>query len=167
MLLAHRNPQPKWHLERFSHFAQLTAACVVGHARVCPFAYHKNTCFLRPIVVLNPNGISIGSVVFAGFTTVTHWRSDRQTDHDTRSVTIGRIYAHSTAMRPNNNVKFKHYYAAAKVIKRRKYNTLTDTLWLDVTFTFYNRANILPHHMKVGRKCGENLVFCLPLSLNF
>ena len=32
----------------------------------------------------NPNGISIGSVVFAGLTTVTH----RPTDHATQSVTI-------------------------------------------------------------------------------
>jgi len=27
--------------------------------------------------------------------------TDRRTDHDTRSVTIGRIYLRSTAMRPN------------------------------------------------------------------
>ena len=35
------------------------------------------------------------------------WQTDRQidrpTEHATRSVTIGRIYVHSTAMRPNNN----------------------------------------------------------------
>jgi len=47
--------------------------------------------------VFNPNGISIGSVIFAGLTTVT----DRQSDHATRSITIGRIYVRSTAMRPN------------------------------------------------------------------
>jgi len=29
--------------------------------------------------------------------------TDRPTDHATRSVTIGRIYVRSTAMRPNNN----------------------------------------------------------------
>ena len=45
----------------------------------------------------NPNGISIGSAVFAGLTSVT----DRSTDHATRSVRIGRIYVRSTAMRPN------------------------------------------------------------------
>jgi len=32
---------------------------------------------------------------------------DRQTDHATPSVTIGRIYLRSTAMWPNNNVR-KH-----------------------------------------------------------
>jgi len=48
----------------------------------------------------NPNSISIGSAVFAGLTTVT----DRPTDHATPSVTIGRVYVRSTAMRPNNTV---------------------------------------------------------------
>jgi len=44
------------------------------------------------------NGISIGADVFAGLTSVT----DRPTDHATRSVTIGRMYVCSTAMRPKN-----------------------------------------------------------------
>ena len=35
----------------------------------------RNTYFLGPTRVLNPNGISIGSAIFAGLTTVT----DRQT----------------------------------------------------------------------------------------
>jgi len=52
----------------------------------------SNTQFPGPIRVLNPNDISIGSAVFAGFTSVT----DRQTDHVTRSVTIDRIYVCST-----------------------------------------------------------------------
>ena len=41
-----------------------------------------------------PNGISIGSAICAGLTSVT--------DHATRSVTVGRIYVRSTAMQPNN-----------------------------------------------------------------
>ena len=56
----------------------------------------SNTQFLGPTRVLNPNCISIGSTVFARLTTV----SDKQTDHATRSVTVGRIYVRSTAMRP-------------------------------------------------------------------
>jgi len=40
----------------------------------------SNMWFLWPTRVHNPNGISIGSVVFAGLT------SDRQTDHTTASV---------------------------------------------------------------------------------
>jgi len=42
--------------------------------------------------VLNPNGISIGSAVFVGLTSVT----DGPTDHANRSVTIDRIYVRST-----------------------------------------------------------------------
>jgi len=29
----------------------------------------------------------------------------RPTDHASRSITIGRIYVRSTAMRPNNNIR--------------------------------------------------------------
>ena len=110
-----------------------------------------NTWFHGPTRVLNPNGISIGSAVFAGLTRecpyTLQWDSpfplkiapshgeiwtpfsymvpwahpipqskrhldrsrrffsrltsvtDRQTDHATWSVTIGRIYVRSTAMR--------------------------------------------------------------------
>jgi len=51
-----------------------------------------NTCFLGPTKVQIPNGITIGSAVFAGFTTVT----DRPTDRPryTQSVTVGRIYTY-------------------------------------------------------------------------
>jgi len=68
----------------------------------CPFprGYRPpyNTRFLRPTRVHSPNGISTGSAVFARLTFVT----DRQTDHATPSVTIGRIYV-VTGMLPNNN----------------------------------------------------------------
>jgi len=57
----------------------------------------SNTWFSGPTRVLNPNGISISSAIFAGLSSVT----DRQTDHATRSVTIGRIYVRSTVMQPN------------------------------------------------------------------
>jgi len=60
----------------------------------------SNTWFLGPTRVLNPLGISIDSAVFAGLTSVTDRPTDRPTDHATRSVTIGRIYVRSTAMRP-------------------------------------------------------------------
>jgi len=46
-----------------------------------------NAWFLGFTQVLNPNGISLGSAVVAGLTTVT----DRQTEHATLSVTIGHI----------------------------------------------------------------------------
>jgi len=52
----------------------------------------SNTWFSGPTRVLNPNGISIGSAVFAGLTSVT----DRPSDDATRSVTKDRIYVCST-----------------------------------------------------------------------
>ena len=63
----------------------------------------SNTWFPGPTQVLNPNGSSIGAAVFAGLTSVTHRPTDRPTDHATRSVRIGRIYARSTAMRPKKD----------------------------------------------------------------
>ena len=58
----------------------------------CPFSWHIRTPKLHI-------GISIDSAVFVGLTAV----ADRPTDHATRSVTIGRIVARSTAMRPKNS----------------------------------------------------------------
>jgi len=60
----------------------------------------SNTWFHRPTGVLTPNGISIGSAIFAGLTSVTDWQTDRPTNHATRSVTTGHIYVYSTAMQP-------------------------------------------------------------------
>ena len=60
-----------------------------------------------PTRVLNPNGISIGTGIFAGLTSMTDRQTDRQTDHAIRSLTIGSIYVRSTAMRPNNYVDIR------------------------------------------------------------
>jgi len=64
----------------------------------------SNTWFLGPTRVLNPNGILTSSAVFWGLTDVTDW----QADHATGTVTIGRLYTHSTAMWPNNNNTSAH-----------------------------------------------------------
>jgi len=61
-----------------------------------------NTWSLRPSQVLNPDGISIGSAVFAGLTSVTDRQTGRQTDHATRALTIDHIYVCSTAMWSKN-----------------------------------------------------------------
>jgi len=53
----------------------------------------SNTWFLEPTRAHNPNGISIGSVDFVGFT----WQTDRQTDKPRNSVCDNRPH-----MRPNN-----------------------------------------------------------------
>jgi len=61
------------------------------HQCATPF----NTGFLGPTRVHMPNGILIGSAVFAGLTIVTCRPTDRPTtDHATPSVTVGRIHVH-------------------------------------------------------------------------
>jgi len=52
----------------------------------------SNTWFPVPTRVPNPNGISIGSAIFAGLTSVT----DRPIDNATQSVTIDHIWVRST-----------------------------------------------------------------------
>jgi len=112
---AHPSHQPKRHLDQFGRF------CTV-HYRVslyftmgphfppqnCPLPWGTwtpmNIWFLGPTQVLNPNGISIGSAIFARLTTVTDIQKDRLTeDHCTRSIAIGCTYICSTAMQPNNS----------------------------------------------------------------
>ena len=62
----------------------------------------SNIWFPGHTQLLNPNGSSIGAAVFAGLTSVTDRLTDRPTDHATRSVTMGRMYVRSIAMRRNN-----------------------------------------------------------------
>jgi len=108
---AHPSPQPKQHLHRFSRIPtgdrRVSLYFTTGRPfppQNCTFPWgdldpHLIHGSLGPPESNNPNGISIGSAVFAGLTSVT----DRPTDHATWSVTIGRIYVRSTAMRRNNN----------------------------------------------------------------
>jgi len=74
---AHPIPQPKRHLDRFGHFAQLTAECpyTLQWDALPPSKLPLltgasgpacNTWFPGPTRVHNPNGIWIGSAVFAG-----------------------------------------------------------------------------------------------------
>jgi len=89
-------------------FAQLNADCPYTlQWTALPRLGSSTTWFLGPTGVLNPNGISIGSAVFAGLTTVSDRWTERLTDRATRCVTIGRIYVHSTAMRPNDTRELK------------------------------------------------------------
>ena len=62
----------------------------------------SNACFLGPTRVHNPNGISISSVVFAGFLIVRDRQTDQQTDDTPQLVTTGCSFVRSTATRPNN-----------------------------------------------------------------
>jgi len=111
--------QPRVHIPKdisigSAVFAQLTANCpytiqwaaplplIIAPSHRCsgPHLIHGFFGHQSP----QTNDISIGSEVFAGLTIVT----DRQTDHATRLVTIGRIYVRSTAMRPNNEKKLSY-----------------------------------------------------------
>jgi len=67
---------------------------IVGHEISPPhFAIGlQGIWFLGSIRVHNPNGTSIGSAVFVRLMIVTYRQTDRQTDHATRSLTIGRMY---------------------------------------------------------------------------
>jgi len=110
---AYPSPQSKRQIDRFSR------SCI-AHGRKSytynglffptkfPFPWGiwapSNIWFPRTTRVLNPNGISIGSAVFAGLTSVTDRQTDRRTyrqtdkptDHATRSVSIDRSHRTST-----------------------------------------------------------------------
>ena len=104
--LFHSTQHPKRHLDRVSR------SCTAHGRQSLYFTKMpiptggsgppSNTLFPGPTRVHNAHGISIGSAICAGLT-MTDRQAGRQTDHITRSVTIGRIYVSSTAMRPNNN----------------------------------------------------------------
>jgi len=102
---AYLNPQIKWHLDQLSRFCtahgRTSLYFTMGRPSPSklplPWGYASHlTRFLGPIRVNNPNSISIELADCLRLTTVT----DRQTDHTTWSVTVGRIYLSSTAMWP-------------------------------------------------------------------
>ena len=81
-----QSPQPKRHLDRFSRFCTDNRSVPILYNGT-PFSPKKlslpmgiwtpsNTWFPGASRVLNPNGISIGSAVFAGLTSVTDWPTD-------------------------------------------------------------------------------------------
>jgi len=94
-------------------FAQLTAKSPYTLKMGCSFPPLKiahshgrtwtpsNRWLLRSTRVHSPNGISIGSAIFARLTVVT----DRLTDWPRYSVRNNRPHLWSTAMRPNNYTK--------------------------------------------------------------
>ena len=86
---AHWSPQPKPQIDRFSRFctahdrkslyftmAPLFPKIATSHGGSGPAS---NTWFLGPTRVLNANGISIASAVFARLTSMTDRQTDRQT----------------------------------------------------------------------------------------
>jgi len=120
--LGHPSPHPKWHLDRFSHFTQLTVQhpYTLQWAALSPSEFlvpiggsglPSNACFLGPMRVQKPNGISIGSTILQGLqlwqiNRETDRPTDRQTEHPAPSLTIEHIcrYTHSTAVWPKDSV---------------------------------------------------------------
>jgi len=108
---AHPSPHPTQHLEWFGCFCTAHGReflyFTMGRAfplDITPLnGGPESPWFLGPTQVHNPNGISIGSAIFAGLTTVIDQQTDRQSNHSTLSVTLGCTYVRSTAMWPNND----------------------------------------------------------------
>jgi len=67
-----------------------------------------NTCFLRPTRSTTQTASrSVEPLLQGSLLWQTNRLTDRLTDRDIRSVTIGRIYVCSSAVRPNNSWKTK------------------------------------------------------------
>jgi len=101
MLSAHRSPQPKRHLDRFSRLCTYVSGVCLYFTMVCLFSVNIapsrvgiwtsssfNTWFIGPTRVRNANGNLIVSAVFAG---LTDRQSDRKTDRPRYSVRCGVI----------------------------------------------------------------------------
>jgi len=102
---AHRSPQPKWQIDRFSHFwtaYRRVSLGKPGHVlspNNSPLAWGiwapSNTCFFGPTQVHNPNGISIGSAVFALLTAERPYTSQWATPFPLKiAPSNGKMYTH-------------------------------------------------------------------------
>jgi len=85
---SHPSLQPKWHLNRFSHFCTAHGRVSLYFTMDRPFPHSKlplptgdldPSWFFRPTWDQNPNDISISWSVFLGLTNVTDRQTDRQT----------------------------------------------------------------------------------------
>ena len=146
LLSAHPSPQSKRHLDWFSHFCTAHGS-VVRHAWASPFPQklHLHMGDLNPHLTNGSLGqpksksqtVSTGSAIFAGLTTVTDRQTDRPTDHDTWSVTIGCIYyVHSTAMRPENWMGIIEWY--------KSHNSADCELSTSPVYTLNHNEYLLP-----------------------
>jgi len=100
------SPQSKRHHDRLSRFRtddrRVYLYFAIGRPfppKTAPSHWGSGPLFNMwlPVLtqVLNPHGISIGSAIFAGLTSVTYRPTDRP--RYTRSVKIDRIYVRSTS----------------------------------------------------------------------
>jgi len=114
----------------------------------------SNTWFPGPTRVPNTNGISTGAAVFAGLTNVKDRQTDRPTDHATRSVTIGRTYICSTAIRPNNNNKnnnnlIDNVHSVKKILNQRCRQLPGGQRWI-VSIVFVRWRQCDPKYASLG-----------------
>jgi len=61
---------------------------------------------------------------------VTDRPTDGPTDHATRSVRIGRIYVHSSAMRPNNTFALQESNVSIAISEVPQNTTVQLVIWL-------------------------------------
>jgi len=103
------SPQPKRHIDQFSHFCtthgRVSLYFAMGHPfppQNCPFPWGDLDPHLIHGSLGTPKPKSIGASIFAGLTTVTDRQTDWPTDRPCYSVCNNRPYLADAAMRPNN-----------------------------------------------------------------
>ena len=98
--LTHPSPRPKGHLNRFSHFSTAHGRVSLYFTIGCP---PPQNCPIRMEVLdLHQRHGSLDHRSSQPKRRFNRFSRDRPTDHATPSVTIGLIYARTTATRPNN-----------------------------------------------------------------
>jgi len=127
---AHPRPQPKRYLDRFSRFAYCTndRRVPILHKRDAPpfplkLPLPMRGC--RPHLIHGSLGPpeSPSQQHLDRFSRILQrsllWQAGRPTDRPcyTRSVTVGRIYARSTVMRPKNTCTLQHKTAVVALLK--------------------------------------------------
>ena len=114
--LASPSPYPKWLLDHFSHFCATHGRqswyITVGHPLSLKIALfvvgswpHQVRGSLGPPESATQTASQLVQPFLHGSQS---WQTDRQADHTTPSVTIGRIYVCSTVMQPNNDVRNRY-----------------------------------------------------------
>jgi len=92
-----------WRSGLSSNQARYDLICVDSAVKTQPTNPPPYTWFLGPTRLSIPNGISIGSAVFAGLTVLqTDRLTGRPTNRSRYSVSSNRPYLASAAMRPKN-----------------------------------------------------------------